>query len=64
MCCGLEEGNLQSIYKWKTHTASALATTSTTTELGSGNDTAVNGGTICVADGCEVHVVKSWTNGG
>jgi len=62
LCCGLEEGNLQSISKWKTHTASALTVRSSSTDLGRGNDIAINGGTFCVGDDCEVHVVKCWNN--
>jgi len=53
--------NLQIISKWKTHTASALAVWSSSTDLGRGNDTAISGGTLCVGDDCEVHVVKCWT---
>ena len=64
LCCGLEEGSLQSISQCKTHIASALAVRSTTTDLGSGNDTAINVGTFCVGNDCEVHIVQCWTNAG
>jgi len=48
----------------KTHFARALAASSSSTELGRGNDTAVSLGTFCVVDDCEVHVVKCWTKDG
>ena len=55
--------NLWTWSKLNTHIASALAARSSSTDLGSGNDTAVNVGTLCVGDDCEVHVVKCCTNG-
>jgi hypothetical protein len=47
----------------KSHIASALAASSSSADLGGGNDSAVNAGKLCVCDECEVHVVKSLTDG-
>ena len=63
LCCGQLEVNFWRISKWKTHIARALAASGSSTDLGSGNDIAKSVGTLCVGDDCEVHVVKSCTNG-
>jgi hypothetical protein len=51
------------ISKWKTHIASALAVRGRGTDLGGSNDSAINVGTLCDCDDCEVHIVKGWTDG-
>ena len=48
----------------ETHFAWALAASSSSTDLGRGNESAKNAGTFCVGDDCEIHVVKNWTNDG
>ena len=55
--------DLWRITKWKTHTASALAVWSSSTEYGRSNDTAVSAGTFFVGDDFDVHILKSSIKG-